>query len=71
VEKERVTAHIAAMNTIPQFEPQMTKSGRWFVSVRTGNGPDSHIGDFGTEAEAENWILTKAKYWPSKPDAPK
>jgi hypothetical protein len=49
----------------------MIKSGRWFVSVKTGNGPDSHVGDFETEAEAKNWILTKSKYWPSKPDAPK
>jgi hypothetical protein len=50
----------------------MIESGRWFVSVTTGNGPDSHIGDFETEAEAKNWILTKSKYWPSKPPvAPK
>jgi hypothetical protein len=55
----------------PHFEPEMIKSGRWFVSVKTGNGPDSHIGDFETEAEAKNWILTKSKYWPRKPDAPK
>ena len=57
--------------TVPQFETKMIKSGRWFVSVITGNGPDSHIGDFETEAEAEHWILTKSKYWPGKPDAPK
>jgi hypothetical protein len=57
--------------TLPEFKPQMIKSGRWFVSVTTGNGPDSHIGDFETEAEAKNWILTKSKYWPSKPVAPK
>jgi hypothetical protein len=41
------------------------------VSVKTGNGPDSHIGDFATEAEAKDWILTKSKYWPSKPDTAK
>jgi hypothetical protein len=64
-------AYWGMAETVPRFEPQMTKSGRWFVSVKTGNGPDSHIGDFATEAEAENWISTKAKYWPSKPDAPK
>jgi len=46
-------------------------SCRWFVSVKTGNGPDSHIGDFETEAEAKAWISTKAKYWPGRPDAPK
>jgi hypothetical protein len=57
--------------TVPRFKPQMIKSGRWFVSVVTGNGPDSHIGDFETEADAENWILNKSRYWPSKPDAPK
>jgi hypothetical protein len=51
--------------------PEMIKTGRWFVSVKTGNGPDSHIGDFATEAEAKDWILTKSKYWPSKPDTPK
>ena len=64
--------HIRGMaETVPRFEPQMIKSGRWFVSVVTGKGPDSHIGDFETEAEAKDWILTKSKYWSSKPDAPK
>jgi hypothetical protein len=62
--------HIGAMAK-PEFIPEMIKSGRWFVSVKTGNGPDSHIGDFETEAEAKNWIATKSKYWPGKPDAPK
>ena len=55
----------------PTFKPQMVQGGRWFVAVETGNGPDSHIGDFDTEAEALDWIMDKAKYWPSKPDAPK
>ena len=59
--------HMAGMNkTFPQFEPQKTRGGRWFVSVKTGNGPDSHIGDFETEAEARHWISAKSKYWPSK-----
>ena len=56
--------------TVPEFDPQKLQSGRWFVSVKTGNGPDSHIGDFETEAEAKDWIATKAKYWPGKPAAP-
>ena len=51
--------------TFPKFAPQMTKHGRWFVAVKTGAGPDSHVGDFETEAEAAQWIATKAKYWPS------
>lgn len=59
--------HIAGMQkTFPQFKPEMIPSGRWFVAVKTGNGPDSHIGDFENEAEAENWISTKAKYWPDE-----
>jgi hypothetical protein len=66
------TAHSAEMaKLLPQFEPQMIKGGRWFVSVVTGNGPDSHIGDFETEVEAKRWILTKSQYWPGKPEAPK
>jgi hypothetical protein len=55
----------------PEFEPQSIQGGRWFISVKTGNGPDSHVGDFETEAEAREWISTKAKYWPGKPGAPK
>ena len=53
--------------TFPNFEPEVTKDGRWFVAVKTGVGPDSHIGDFATEEEAKDWILTKSKYWPGKP----
>jgi hypothetical protein len=50
--------------SFPSFAPQITKGGRWFVAVKTGVGPDSHIGDFESEAEANNWITTKSKYWP-------
>jgi hypothetical protein len=57
------------VKTVPMFKPQMVRGGRWFVAVATGNGPDSHIGDFATEAEAKDWIVTKSKYWPRKPDA--
>jgi hypothetical protein len=60
----------AMAKTTPEFVPEMIKSGRWFVSVKTGNGPDSHIGDFETEADAKKWIATKSQYWPGKPDAP-
>jgi hypothetical protein len=57
-------------NWPPHFEPEMiTRSGRWFVAVKTGHGPDSHIGDFETEAEAVEWISTKSKYWPGRRDA--
>ena len=55
----------------PTFKPQMVRGGRRFIAVVTGYGPDSHIGDFATEEEAKDWIMTKSKYWPSKPDAPK
>jgi hypothetical protein len=57
--------------TIPIFMPKMYQGGRWFVAVVTGNGPDSHIGDFATEVEAENWISAKSQHWPGKPDTPK
>jgi hypothetical protein len=55
----------------PQFQPEMVEAGRWFVAAKTGNGPDSHVGDFETEAEAKHWISTKSKYWPGKAGAPK
>jgi hypothetical protein len=48
----------------PQFAPEQNSGGRWFVAVKTGKGPDSHIGDFETEESAKDWISTKAKYWP-------
>jgi hypothetical protein len=50
----------------PAFKPQL-QSGRWFVAVETGNGPDSHIGDFESENDARAWIDSKSKYWPGKP----
>jgi hypothetical protein len=56
---------------IPKLQPEMLKGARWFVAVKTGNGPDSHIGDFDNEAEAKDWILTRSRYWPGKPDVPK
>jgi hypothetical protein len=67
----RIEKVAPAFRPLPCFEPQLTKGGRWFVAVKTGNGPDSHIGDFATEAEAKDWILTKSKYWPGKPGSPK
>ena len=65
-----VAGNVVMEKIFPQFEPVMGASGRWFVAVQTGKGPNSHIGDFETELEAKRWISTKAKYWPSKPDAP-
>ena len=67
---DRFRAHIFEM-TKPEFHPKLNSSGTWFVAVATGHGPESHIGDFLTEEEAQRWIVTKSKYWPSKPDAPK
>jgi hypothetical protein len=71
LEKDRFRAHIPGMTDEPTFNPKMTNSGSWFVSVITGCGPDSHVGDFATEEEAQRWIVSKSKYWPSKPDQPK
>jgi hypothetical protein len=65
----RLEAHICLMSEQPKFRPQMGKSGRWFVAVTTGYGPDSHVGDYATEEEALDWISTKSKDWPSKPVA--
>ena len=56
--------------TLPEFEPELMKNGRWFVAVKTGNGPNSHVGDFESEAQARCWISTKSKYWPGKADPP-
>ena len=53
------------MQQFPLFKPEM-KGGRWFEAVETGYGPDSHIGDFATEAEAEEWIAMKSQDWPRK-----
>jgi hypothetical protein len=49
---------------VPEFQPEKTRGDRWFVAVKTGNGPDSHIGDFETEEQAQEWIRTMSKYWP-------
>jgi hypothetical protein len=51
----------------PKFHSKMIKNGRWAVRVITGNGPDSQIGDFATEREADKWIAAKSKDWPEGP----
>jgi hypothetical protein len=54
---------LCGMTSFPAFQPRMYRNGRWFVSVVTGCGPDSHVGEFATEREAQSWILTKSKDW--------
>jgi len=71
LEKGCFRAHISVMTEKPAFHPEMSKSGRWFVAVITGCGPDSHVGDFETEKEAQRWISTKSKDWPHPMDKPK
>jgi hypothetical protein len=64
-------ADICAMTEKPKFRSEMTKNGRWFVAITTGYGPDSHVGDFATEADAQSWISTKSKDWPHPVEKPK
>jgi hypothetical protein len=59
--------NISMYKPVPKFAPEKTKNDRWFVAVVTGNGPDSHIGDFASKTDAENWIRTKSQYWPTGP----
>ena len=49
----------------PQFEPAMGTSGRWFVSVQTGKGPNSHIGDFETESRQNAGLRPKRNTGPA------
>lgn len=51
--------------SFPSFAPQIAKTGRWFVAVKTGVGPVSHIADFATEADAMNWIRTNRNTGPA------
>jgi len=46
-----------------KFYAKTTPGGRWTVRILTGCGPDSHVGDFETEEEAQRWISTKSKDW--------
>jgi hypothetical protein len=63
LEKGLCLAHIGMMREKPKFHTRMIKDGRWTVRIITGNGPDSHVGDFATEEEAQRWISTKSKDW--------
>ena len=42
------------MTEKPKFHSKMIKNGRWTVRVITGNGPESHIGNFATEKRPTN-----------------
>ena len=52
----------------PRFHSKMTKNGRWTVVVTTGHAPESRVGDFATEEEAQRWISTQSKDWSPPPD---
>ena len=41
-------AHIGAMTEGPKFQSKMVKGGRWAVTIATGYGPSSYVGDFAT-----------------------
>jgi hypothetical protein len=41
------------------------------VAITTGHGPVSYVGNFATEAEAQDWISTNAKDWPQPADKPR
>jgi hypothetical protein len=65
LEKDPFRAHITVMSESPKFHSKMIKDGRWTVAVTTGHGPASYVGDFATEEEANRWISTDSKDWPT------
>jgi hypothetical protein len=71
LENGRFAAHIGAMTEAPKFHSKMVKSGRWTVTIATGYGPSSYVGDFATEEEADHWISINSKDWPHPVDKPK
>jgi hypothetical protein len=71
LENGRLAAHIGAMTLEPKFHSKMVKSGRWTVTIATGYGPSSYVGDFATEEEADHWISTNSKDWPHPADKSK
>jgi hypothetical protein len=70
LEDGRSGAHSREMSEIPKFYSKMIKGGRWAVAITTGHGPVSFVGNFATEAEAQDWISTNAKDWPQPADKP-
>ena len=71
LEDGRFGAHSREMSEIPKFHSKMIKGGRWAVAITTGHGPVSYVGNFATEAEAQDWISTNSKDWPHPADKPK
>jgi hypothetical protein len=55
----------------PEFRPKRRKVGSWTVVISTGNGPDSHVGDFDAEEVAVRWIAANSKNWPTRADKSK
>jgi hypothetical protein len=71
LENGRFAAHIGAMTEGPEFRSKMVRSGRWTVTIVTGYGPSSYVGDFATEEEADHWISINSKDWPHPAVKPK
>lgn len=54
------------MNEKTKFHTKMTKNGRWTVAIMDAPGPQTHIGDFATEEEAQRWITKDSAAWLKK-----
>jgi hypothetical protein len=50
--------------TVPRLQTSKDKKRSLVRFGKNREWSGFHIGDFATEAEAKNWILTKSKYWP-------
>jgi hypothetical protein len=51
---------MANLNPELLLVPQERKDGTWFVKAERPNRATQHIGDFKTEAEAQDWIITQS-----------
>jgi hypothetical protein len=51
----------------PTFKPRAFKDGSgWHVEVEWPDGTTQHVDDFGSEAEAGDWIARKSEQWIEK-----
>ena len=61
------TARMANLSSKPTFKPKPFKDGSgWYVEAEWSDGVTDHVDDFGSDSDAQDWIIHKSTGWLQK-----
>ncbi len=68
----RIFGTMADFPSRPNFKPKSYKDGSgWYVEAEWPDGTTQHVDDFGSDSEAQDWVIHKSAKWLQKHPQPK